>query len=237
MTVLGVTFNPAATPDSFAVSDSLRGAFLASANHAMHDLPLDAARRVDDDWVAFNTPGAPAGAVRIGGAWLLLEAGQAPLNAERAAAWLASADSGAALAGALVTPPASGSGGSAWLARQKVPLYVGPGAAPFATTVLRNHGAPVRSLVTVDRGRWLTIGTDSLWLAPVDLPDAPGALVAYWPAREWLYTATAAVPAHRDLLLAHARARRWKVSRLGSARGVSVDVPPPPAPAAPAKKK
>ncbi len=236
MTVLGVTFNPEVAADSFAVSDSLRGAFLASANHAMHDLPLDAARRVDEDWAAFNTSGAPAGAVRIGGEWLLLESGQAPMNAERAVAWLARADSGAPVVGALVTPPSPGSGGSAWLARGKLPIYVGPGVAPFQARVLRNHGAPVRTLVTVDRGRWLRVGTDSLWLAPLDLPDAPGALVAYWPAREWVYSATSQLPAHRDVLLAHARARRWKVSRLGSARG-GVAVPlPPPAPATPAAK-
>jgi hypothetical protein len=237
MTVLGVTFNPEVAADSFAVSDSLRGAFLATANRAMHDLALDAAQRVDDDWAAFNTAGAPAGAVRIGGEWLLLEAGQAPMNAERAVAWLARTDSGAPVVGALVTPPASGSGGSAWLARGKLPIYVGPGAAPFQATLLRNHGAPVRTLVPVERGRWLRVGTDSLWLTPFDLPDAPGALVAYWPAREWLYSATAQVPAHRDLLLAHARARRWKVARLGSARGVSVPLPPPPAaPAATTKR-
>ena len=227
-TVLGVTFNPEVAADSFAVSDSLRGAFLATANRAMHDLPLQAARRVDEDWAAFNTSGAPAGAVRIGGEWLLLEAGQAPMNAERAVAWLARADSAAPVVGALVTPPSPGSGGSAWLARGKLPIYVGPGAVPFQTTVLRNHGAPVRTLVTVDRARWLRVGTDSLWLAPLDLPDAPGALVAYWPAREWLYSGTSQLPAHRDMLLAHARSRRWKVARVGSARGVSVPLPPPP---------
>jgi hypothetical protein len=108
--------------------------------------------------------------------------------------------------------------------------------APFQTTVLRNHGAPVRTLVTVDRGRWLRVGTDSLWLAPLDLPDAPGALVAYWPSREWVYSATAQLPAHRDVLLAHARARRWKVSRLGSARGGVAAPLPPPTPATPAAK-
>jgi hypothetical protein len=236
MTVLGVTFNPTVAADSFAVSDSLRGAFLATANRAMHDLPLDAARRVDEDWASFNTNGAPAGAVRVGGEWLLLESGQAPMNAERAVAWLARTDSGAPVVGALVTPPSSGSGGSAWLARSRLPIYVGPGVAPFQTTVLRNHGAPVRTLVTVDRGRWLRVGTDSLWLAPLDLPDAPGALVAYWPSREWVYSATAQLPAHRDVLLAHARARRWKVSRLGSARGGVAAPLPPPTPATPAAK-
>jgi hypothetical protein len=115
---------------------------------------------------------------------------------------------------------------------------VGPGAAPFQTTLLRNHGAPVRTLVMVERGRWLRVGTDSLWLTPLDLPDAPGALVAYWPAREWVYSATSQLPAHRDALLAHARARRWKVSRLGSARGgIAAPLPPPPAATPAAKAK
>jgi hypothetical protein len=40
MTVLAATFNPAASPDSFAVTDSLRVAYLATAVRAMHDVQL-----------------------------------------------------------------------------------------------------------------------------------------------------------------------------------------------------
>jgi hypothetical protein len=57
----------------------------------------------------------------------------------------------------------------------------------------------------------------------MDLPDAPGALVAYVPSLEWVYTGTAN-PLHLDLVLARARARGWRVTRVGSARGLTTPV-------------
>jgi hypothetical protein len=77
----------------------------------------------------------------------------------------------------------------------------------------------------VTRGRWLRVDGDSLWLEPIDLPDAPGALVAYVPSLAWAYAGTAASPLHLDLVLARARARGWRVERVGSARAVAMPVP------------
>jgi hypothetical protein len=225
MTVLAATFNPAASPDSFAVSDSLRAAYLATATRPMHDVPLDSARILDGRFASFATPGAPAGAVKLGQEWVLLEAGQAPLSAERAAGWLAKHDSGSRLGAALVTMPAAGSGGVAWLTARRVPVHVSTGGRPFVDQVLRGHDAPAAGVITVTRGRWLHVASDSLWLESVDLPDLPGALVVYSPSLQWLYGASAANPLHLDLLLALARARGWSVTRTGSARAPMVMLP------------
>ena len=226
MTVLAATFNPPATPDSFVVSDSLRAAYFANATRPMHDIALDSARLIDGRFASFATPGAPAGAVKLGEQWLLLETGQAPSSAERAAAWLAAHDDGVPLAGALITMPGSGAGGASWMVKHRVPLRVGPGAAPFVAAALRGYAAPEMGVSPVKDGGWLRVGSDSLWLETIELPDAPGTLVAYAPSLEWVYSAAAANPLYLDLVLARARARGWRVSRVGSARGPVGPVPP-----------
>ena len=72
----------------------------------------------------------------------------------------------------------------------------------------------------------MRVGGDSLWLEPMDLPDLPGALVAYAPSLEWVYSAAAANPLQLDLILARAREKGWRVSRFGSARGATSPLPP-----------
>jgi hypothetical protein len=226
MTVLAAQLNAPAMPDSFVVSDSLRAAYLATATRPMHDLPLDSAKLMEERFASFGAPGSPAGAVKLGKEWILLEGGQAPLSVERAAAWLRGADPEGRIAGALVTMPSTGSGGAAWLASRQVPLHVAPGAAPFVHAVLRGHHVPASGLTPVTRGRWLRVSGDSLWLEPIDLPDAPGALVAYAPSLGWVYSGLAANPLNLDRVLALARARGWRVTRVGSARGVVAPLPP-----------
>jgi hypothetical protein len=213
-------------PDSFVVSDSLRAAYLATATRPMHDLPLDSAKLVDKRFASFGAPGSPAGAVKLGKEWVLLEGGQAPLSVERAATWLRGADPEGRIAAALVTMPSTGSGGAPWLAARHVPLHVAPGAVPFVDAVLRGYRASASGLAPVTRGRWLRVSGDSLWLEPVDLPDAPGALVAYVPSLEWVYSGLAANPLNLDRVLALATERGWRVSRVGSARGVMIPLPP-----------
>lgn len=227
MTVVAATFNPPVTPDSFVVSDSVRAAYVATATRPMHDVPLDSAHLVEGRFASFATPGAPAGAVKLGSAWVLLEAGQAPLGAERAAAWLAASDAGSRIAAALVTMPAASSGGVAWLVPRRVPIDAAPGAVPFVETMLRGHDVPATGVTAVARGRWLHVGGDSLWLEPIDLPDAPGSLIAYSPSLQWVYGGSTANPLHLDLVLARARARGWQVTRTGSARDPMVMLPPP----------
>lgn len=225
MTVLAATFNPPAMPDSFVVTDSLRAAYLASSTRPMHDVPLDSARVVETRFASFNTPGAPAGAVKLGGAWLLLETGQAPSSAERAMKWLQKMDPNGRVVGALVTMPATGNGGAPWLAGHGVRVHAAPGAMPYMDAVLRGHGAPTTNVASVARGSWLRVNGDSLRLEPMDLPDLPGALVAYAPSLEWVYSAAAANPLQLDLILARAREKGWRVSRFGSARGAVSPLP------------
>jgi hypothetical protein len=95
MTILAATMNAAAPSDSFAVSDSLRSLFFRTVTRPLHDLQLDSARAFEGRFVAFATPGAPVGAVKVGKRWVLLEGGFAPMNVQRAASWLTSADPGA----------------------------------------------------------------------------------------------------------------------------------------------
>jgi hypothetical protein len=92
--------------------------------------------------------------------------------------------------------------------------------------VLRGYGAPPTNVTRVARGTWMRVGGDSLWLEPMDLPDLPGALVAYAPSLEWVYSAAAANPLQLDLILARAREKGWRVSRVGSARGATSPLPP-----------
>ena len=93
-------------------------------------------------------------------------------------------------------------------------------------SALAGYATPEDGVSSVKQGAWLRVGSDSLWLETIELPDAPGTLVAYAPSLEWVYSAAAANPLYLDLVLARARARGWRVSRIGSARGPVAPVPP-----------
>ena len=231
MTVLNADFDAPAPADSFAISDSLRDAFLRTQRRAMHDLPLDSARIVGGRLASFGAFGVPYGAVKLDGRWVLLEAGQAPFVAERAAAWLARADSGSSIAAALVTVPAAASGGVAWLAERRIPIHAARGARPFVDAMLANHGlvAPQRAMVTtVTAGKWLRVGRDSLWMEPIDLPNNRGTLLVYVPSLRWAYAATLTGPLELERVLARARERGWTVERVGARRGMTLPVPAAP---------
>jgi hypothetical protein len=218
MTVLSATINPPASPDSFAVSDSLRSAYLATATKPMYDLPMDSARLIEQRFAVFGAFGTPAGAVRLGDRWLLFEAGQAPLVAQRALDWLARNANAPTIAAAFMGTPAQISGGVTWLAAQHIPVYASTGAAPFMRTMLGNGNQPVTGLTVIERGRWLRIGADSLWLESFDLPNARGTLLAYVPSLQWVYAPLAIPPLELDLLMSHVRQRGWSVQRLGTLR-------------------
>ena len=225
ITVLGMAFDTVATADSFAVSDSLRRAFLATASKPMYDLPLDSAKIVDGRFASFGAFGAPTGAVKLGRRWVLLEAGQAPLTAERAAAWLAQADSGATVAAAYVTTPTGNNGGAAWLAAQKIPVHAGPGAMPFLSRLLRNRRELPTAASPVTRAQWRQVDGDSIWVEPIDFPDAQGSLLLYVPSLRWAYSGMAAAPLQVEYLMRRLRDRGFVVERYGSLRGLTTAVP------------
>ena len=215
MTTISAKINPVIPPDSFVVADSLRAAFLASARRPMFDLPMDSARIVDGTFALFGAFGTPAGAVKIGGKWVLIEAGTAPLTIERSASFLHRADPQTSIDAALVTA-ATGAGGIAWLTRQSFATWVTDAAAPFADAALR--GWPKGSTRPRLAGqRWIRIGSDSLHIETIDLPDYPRTTVVYVPSLRWAY-AWPAGPVQIDYIVDLVRERGWHVDRLGSAR-------------------
>lgn len=225
ITVLAMAFDTVATADSFAVRDSLRAGFLATARKPMYDLPLDSAKIVEGRFATFGAFGTPPGAVKVGGHWLLLEAGQAPLSTERAAAWLRKQEPGAVIASAWVTTPLGANGGAAWLAAQKIPVYGGPGAMPFLTTILRNHRERTSAASVVSRAQWRMVDGDSVWVEPMDFPDAPGALLLYVPSLKWAYSGMAAAPLQVEYLMRRLADRGFTVERIGSLRGLVMPAP------------
>lgn len=224
VTVVSADFGIAAMPDSFAVTDSLRAAYLATQRRPMHDVPYDSTRIVEGAFAAFKAFGGPAGAVKVGGRWVLLESGQSGLSAELAIGALAALDP-APVAAAVITLPAGTNGGVVALARKRLPVYAAPGAATWLGIVLRNHGA-TGGATPVTRGRWLHVGSDSLRLEPIDLPDAPGALLVYVPSLRYAFSDPAGAPLQRDYVLRRLRELGWPVERVGSSAGVATPVSP-----------
>jgi hypothetical protein len=190
----------------------------------MHDLPLDSARVSESgDFVTFGAFGSPAGAVRLGDGWLLLETGQAPLSLDRALGWMEGNAAGDIVA-AVVTLPQQGNGGAAALAPHGVPMLVGPGAAAFVDAVLDGHEVSA-GYDTVAEGRWIEAAGDSARVEPIDLPDMPGSLLVYVPSRRWIYVGAAAQALDWDIVLDRARERGWTVDRVGHARGIDAPAP------------
>ncbi len=226
LTVLSANFDAAAPPDSFAISDSLRSAFVASAaSKPMWDLPMDSAKVVEPRLARFGNPGQTQAAVKLGDRWLFLEGASVPQRNESDVAWLRTADPGSSVAGLLVTGPNTGRGGAAWFTRRKLPVYVTPGAAPAMSATLANWKQPRTAMTVVTRPQWIRVDGDSLWLEPIDLPDYPGALVAYVPSLRWVYSGPAASPLYFDLILSRVRERGWAADRIGSVRSLAQPIP------------
>src|SRR5258707_1746727 len=220
MTILSAVWNPPATPDSFAVSDSLRLAHVANSRRPMHDVSYDSTTLLRERFVTFNAAGAPAGAVKIGSAWLLLEAGQAPLSAQRAVEHLAAIQNGGAAAATIVTTPATGNGGVAWLTSHGITVHVAPGAAPFINAVLSGHETHGTKPRIEPTPRWIRLGGDSLWVEPIDFADAPGAMVVYVPSLDWVYSGVAAHPVKLDRVCALVRPRGWQAAPVRTSRSI-----------------
>ena len=226
LTVLSANFDAVAPADSFAISDSLRSAFLAgAANRPMWELPMDSAKMLEPRLARFGNPGQTQAAVKLGNAWLFLEGASVPQRNETDVQWLRTADPGSSVAGLLVTGPNTGRGGAAWFAERKLPVYVTPGAAAAMSVALGNWNQPRTVITTVTRPQWLRLGGDSLWVETIDLPDYPGALVAYVPSMRWVYSGPAASPLYFDLIVARIRERGWAADRIGSVRSLTQALP------------
>lgn len=229
MTILSATFNPKLPLDSLVLSDSIREEYLAHARHPMADLPLTDAHLVSNGKIAiFASPGAPIAAVKIGKAWVLLEPGNLPLNAERAAAWLKSNDAGSKVVGAIMGT-AYPSGGASWIAKQGLPVYVSPAGATGAAASFHDFGAPQSQLHAVTHSQWVRFpgsAPDSLWIELIDVPNLQHALVLYVPSLHWAYSSAIAEPAQFQMVADRLRRRGWKVDVVGSPRKPEGVAPP-----------
>ncbi len=222
---VGTTINPANAADSLAMPDSLRRAFLAAGQRGMLDLTLDSARITDERFAAFQTPGAPIGAIKLGGRWLMIEGGTVPLLAERAAAFLNRADANTPIAGAIVTMPVA-HGGVQWFSERGLSTWVMPGAKQVVEAVKRGWKPGIRTSA-ITKGGWIRVGHDSMRVESMDLPDAPATAVLYVPSLRWLYSWAASAPRNVDAILAFARQRGWAVNRLGSTTSFAGKPVPP----------
>jgi hypothetical protein len=217
VTMLQVSPGAPAPADSFAVSDSVRAVYLRRARRPMYHQSLDSARVVHNRFASFGAAGAPAGAVRLGNAWLLMESGVNDWSATHALEWLRASVPGTHVAGTLVSLPVeTAAGGARALAHAAVPLHVASSAASFLSA-LGVHG-PSR-IETMPR--WLHIDGDSAWVEPIDLPDAARTLLVYVPSARWVYAAAASRPLQEREVLRLARERGWQVEWVGSTAAVA----------------
>jgi hypothetical protein len=226
LTVLSANFDAVAPADSFAISDSLKAAFAAGpSSRPMWDLPMDSAKLVEPRLARFGSPGQTQAAVKVGSAWLFLEGASVPQRHETEMQWLRTADPGSSVAGLLVTGPNTGRGGAAWFTQRKLPVYITPGAAAAMSATLANWKQTPSSATALSKPQWLRLGGDSVWVETIDLPDYPGALVAYVPSLRWVYSGAAATPLYFDLVVARVRERGWAADRIGSVRSLDQPIP------------
>ncbi len=218
MTVLATTINPPVPADSFGFSDSIATAYLTTQRRPMWAVPLDSVAIQREHFAAFPPFVGLPGAVRVGGRWVLIETGQAAGSAERVAAWLRQATPETPIGAGIVTFPATGNGGVRWVVGQRLPLLVAPGAVPWVSRMLGG----LRGTTVVPAPAWVRVGSDSLWLEPLPVPDYNGTLAIYSPTLRWLYLPMAGSPVVADLqadLIARLAARGLPVEWIGSARG------------------
>lgn len=223
MTVRNIAINPVFAADSFHVADVLRRKVIA-ARKPMHDLPIDSVTEVVPGLVKLHGFGAPAGAVRVGQQWVLLQAGYTPLNLERGLRALATRGV-SSIAAAIVVRAGPGNAGLLSLADDGVPLYTSASSSSFVTSVWNGAGrtgtAPV--LVVRDANR-LELSGAHLRLEPLDLPDVPGSVMIYEPRLAWLYVPDAATRLDVRIALDRARALGFRVSYVGTAQDLATPV-------------
>ena len=73
----------------------------------------------------------------------------------------------------------------------------------------------------------MRVDSDSLWVEPIDYPDAQGSLYVYSPTLRWAYSGAAFGALQVEYLQAKLKARGFAVDRIGSVRGIAVAVPAP----------
>ena len=220
MTVLQATINPLAPEDSFAVSDSLAAAYRASATRPMWDRPLEGAARIERDrFATFGGFSGSAGAIRLGGGWVIVETGQAVGAMELVSEWLHRHGGGAPIVAGLATSVWTGNGGTPWFTARSIPVIAAPGTMPLLRRLNDGDGG----ITTVQEARWVPIGSDSLWVEPVSAPDHARTLAVFSPTLRWLWLPFAGSPTHaadQEAIIARLERRGLAVELIGGPRGL-----------------
>lgn len=224
MTALTLAFNVPAPADSFAIADTVAQRFLATEQRPMWKVSLDSAQITAEHFASFPRFIGSVGALRVGGQWVLIETAQHRGAVDLVDQWLRARGESGVRAG-VVARPFSGNGGARWFAAGKGRLYAAPGAlAPLRTM----NAAQPTTTTFVSGARWVRIGSDSLYMEPVDFADGNGAMVLYSPTHRWFYSPFMGVPQHQaqhDALMARYRARGWPIEWVGSVVGLRAPAP------------
>lgn len=208
-------------PDSlFDVGASQRAAYWASmAPRPMHETrAIDSVATPAPSVVLFQPGfGTPAGAVDTGDGWLLLGAGQADFNFRQTVDRMNREGIGSATA-VLIGESRPGNGGVVAAARNGFHILVAGAAEAGVRAMLSNHGIRDTTLEVIDSVRSVGQASESTLVAPVDLPDAPGSVLLYKPALEWLLVPEGSDPLTLRIARERAEELGWTVTRLGHPR-------------------
>ena len=220
MTVLQAVINPAAPADSFVVADSLRRLYIASEQRPMWQVPLDDLARMEREAFAVMPPFiGSAGAVRIGGRWLVMETAQSMGAMELLAQWIARHGDNLPIGGAVASNVWTGNGGVRWFTARGLPVL----AAPGALAILAHIGRDDDAVTTIDTPAWIGVGSDSIWVEPVTVPDLTGTAIVYAPTLRWLWLPFAGSPTHaadQEAIIARLERRGLAVELIGGPRAL-----------------
>lgn len=221
MTLLQAVINAPAPADSFAISDSLATAYLATEVRPMWRVALEGVAKIEQEHFATFSPlTGNMGAVRVGGQWVLLEAGQAVGAMELVADWLGRNGGGSPIGGVIAANIWTGNGGVPWFTQRRLPVLAAPGAMGTLRTITKGAAG----VTAIDTPRWVRIGNDSLWLEPVSAPDFSRTVAVYSPTHRWLWMVFAGSPFHtveQDAIIRRLEARGLPVELIGGLRGVA----------------
>ena len=219
MTALALSVNAPAPADSFTITEAVAAGYLASERRPMWDVPLTDARLRDSAFVTLPQFLGSAGAVRIGGAWVVFETAVHDGAMARIGEWLAATTPDLPIAAGIVSTASAINGGVRWFSAKRLKVFAAPAAEPVVRMATGGRGAAT----IITESRWVRVGSDSLWLEPVTAPDFSLVLAVYSPTLRWLYWPMAGSPTHQveqEALTARLAARGLPVERVGSIRGV-----------------
>jgi hypothetical protein len=219
MTVLSIELNPEFAPDSFEVAANTRASYFQTAARPMHETRGITATQVVEPGLVVNEGfGFPAGAVEVGGEWLMIGAGQASYNFRMGVEALTSAGV-RTIAGVLALTASTGNGGVLAAADAGLPIYVSPASEPFVRKMLEGSTRHDAEIIRVPTGGFaIEFGEERLQLKPIDLPNVAGSVMLYRPETGWLYLPDAVEDLDMRIGQQQAQQADWDIRSTGNAR-------------------